>query len=154
MVEITKTLEFKQPTISGLKIIPLKEISDQRGAVLHMLRADSENFKKFGEIYFSEINIGQKKNWKNHLKMTQNLTVPVGRILFKFYDNRTTSNSCGAKEKIIVGRPDNYFLIIIPPLVWYSFENIFDKQSLIANCSSIPHDPNELREDIPKIIDF
>ena len=114
MAEITKTLKFKQPTISGLKIISLK----------------------------------------NHLKMTQNLTVPIGRVLFKFYDDRSTSNSCGAKEKIIVGRPNNYCLIIIPPLVWYSFENIFDKQSLIANCSSIPHDPTELKKDIPKIIDF
>ena len=154
MAEITKTLKFNQPKISGLKIVPLKEISDQRGAVLHMLRADSENFKEFGEIYFSEINPGQQKNWKNHLKMTQNLTVPVGRVLFKFYDDRSTSDSCGTKEKIVIGRPDNYCLIIVPPLVWYSLENIFDKESIIANCASIPHDPTELKKDIPKIIDF
>ena len=120
MAEITKTLKFKQSKISGLKIVPLKEISDQRGSVLHMLRADSENFKEFGEIYFSEINPGQQKTWKNHLKMTQNLTVPVGRVLFKFYDDRSTSDSCGAKEKIVIGRPDNYCLIIVPPLVFSS----------------------------------
>ena len=154
MVEIISTSKLKQPTIYGLRIIPLKEISDQRGTVLHMLRSDSENFKKFGEIYFSEINPGYVKTWKKHLKMTQNFAVPAGKVIFKFYDDRSDSKSFGFKEKIIIGRPDNYCLIIVPPLVWYSFENIFDKESIIANCSSIPHDPTELKKDIPKIIDF
>ena len=86
MVEIISTSKLKQPTIYGLRIIPLKEISDQRGTVLHMLRSDSENFKKFGEIYFSEINPGYVKTWKKHLKMTQNFTVPAGKVIFKFYD--------------------------------------------------------------------
>lgn len=154
MVEIGKTLKLEQTSISGLKVIPLKEISDQNGSVLHMLRADSEHFNKFGEVYFSEINPGKKKTWKNHLKMTQNLTVPMGKVLFKFYDDRSISSSYGAKEKIIIGRPDNYCLIIVPPLIWYCFENVTDKQSLIANCPSMPHDPNELKKDKPEIIDF
>ena len=41
--------------IEGIKISPLKIISDHRGSVMHMLRSDSENFDKFGEVYFSTI---------------------------------------------------------------------------------------------------
>ena len=41
--------------IEGIKITPLKIISDNRGSVMHMLRSDSDVFQKFGEIYFSTI---------------------------------------------------------------------------------------------------
>lgn len=154
MAEIENSSHLKQPEISGLKIVPLNQINDERGAVLHMLRADSEHFKQFGEIYFSEINPGYVKTWKKHLKMIQNFTVPVGKVLFKFYDDRSTSKSFGVKEKILIGRPNNYYLIIVPPLIWYSFENVFEKHSLIANCSSIPHDSVETIKDRPEILDF
>lgn len=154
MVEIEESSIIKQPNIIDLKIFPLEQIIDSRGAVLHMLRADSKHFKEFGEIYFSEINVGYEKKWKKHIKMRQNFTVPVGKVLFKFYDDRPTSKSYGVKEKIIIGRPNHYYLVIVPPLIWYRFENIFDKQSLIANCSSIPHDPAETIKDSPKISNF
>ena len=36
--------------IDGIKITPLKQIEDERGKVMHMLRNDSKNFIKFGEI--------------------------------------------------------------------------------------------------------
>ena len=39
--------------IDGLKISDLKEITDPKGSVLHMLRNDDELFKSFGECYFS-----------------------------------------------------------------------------------------------------
>ena len=41
--------------IHDVKITPLKIISDERGKVMHMLRADNAFFDKFGEIYFSTI---------------------------------------------------------------------------------------------------
>ena len=154
MGQIKKLLKFQEPTISGLKVIPLKEISDNRGSVLHMLRSDADHFRQFGEIYFSEINPGKVKTWKNHTKIIQNLTVPVGKVLFKFYDDRLSSKSFGKKEKIIIGRPNNYNLIIVPPLVWYSFENIPKKHSIVATCHSKPPDPKEVKKNKPKIPKF
>ena len=44
--------------IEGVKITPLKQIKDERGKIMHMLRSDSKIFKKFGEIYFSTVNKG------------------------------------------------------------------------------------------------
>ena len=39
--------------IHGVEITPLKQILDERGKVIHTLRCDSENFRQFGEVYFS-----------------------------------------------------------------------------------------------------
>ena len=36
--------------IDGVKITPLKQIVDERGKVMHLLRCDSAIFQKFGEI--------------------------------------------------------------------------------------------------------
>ena len=41
--------------IEGIKITLLKQIEDERGKVMHMLRNDSKNFTNFGEIYFSTV---------------------------------------------------------------------------------------------------
>ena len=38
--------------IDGVKVIPLRQIHDERGKVMHMLKATDEHFEKFGEIYF------------------------------------------------------------------------------------------------------
>jgi dTDP-4-dehydrorhamnose 3,5-epimerase len=42
--------------IDGVEIFPLRQIVDERGKVMHMLRADDEHFQGFGEIYFSTVN--------------------------------------------------------------------------------------------------
>ena len=56
--------------IEGIKTTTLKQIEDDRGKVMHMLRSDSENFKKFGEIYFSTVHPNKIKGWHLHTKMT------------------------------------------------------------------------------------
>ena len=38
--------------IDGVKIIPKKQIIDERGKIMHMIRNDDEHFTKFGEVYF------------------------------------------------------------------------------------------------------
>ena len=70
--------------IEGVKITPLKQIFDERGKIMHMIRADSEVFTQFGEIYFSRVDFKEVKAWKRHRKMTLNLAVPVGEVKFVF----------------------------------------------------------------------
>ena len=41
--------------INGVVVKPLRRIPDERGFVMHMLRADDPEFEKFGEIYFYAI---------------------------------------------------------------------------------------------------
>ena len=63
--------------IEGVKIYPKKQIFDERGKIMHMLRKDDENFKKFGEIYFSVTYPNVVKAWHLHNKMTINYNLGI-----------------------------------------------------------------------------
>lgn len=129
--------------INGVIVKPLKQIGDNRGKVMHMLRSDSDLFTRFGEVYFSLVYPHIVKAWKRHFKMTQNLAVPVGKIRLVIFDSRPASSTCNNIEVIEIGE-DNYDLVKIPPEIWYGFMGISEKPSLIANCADLTHDPNEM----------
>ncbi|MBF0484905.1 MAG: dTDP-4-dehydrorhamnose 3,5-epimerase family protein [Candidatus Omnitrophica bacterium] len=131
--------------IDGVQLKPLKIIRDARGQVMHMMRCDDGVFTRFGEIYFSVINPDVVKGWKKHQKMTMHFAVPVGDIRLVIYDNRLGSPTRGEVQQILVGE-ENYQLVCIPPAVWYSVRSENDHWAMIANCSDIPHDPNEIEE--------
>jgi dTDP-4-amino-4,6-dideoxygalactose transaminase/dTDP-4-dehydrorhamnose 3,5-epimerase-like enzyme len=131
------------PHIAGIKLTELRQIGDERGAVLHMLRADAAEFTQFGECYFSEVFPGAVKAWKRHTLQTQNLAVPVGRIKFVLYDDRENSVTRGQVEVLELGRPDAYQRLQIPPGIWYGFSCLSDTPALLANCADVPHDPAE-----------
>jgi dTDP-4-dehydrorhamnose 3,5-epimerase len=129
--------------ISGVVIQPLKQMVDERGAVLHMLRADSPLFMGFGEIYFSLVLPGVVKGWKRHRRLTQHFAVPVGQIRLVLFDDRPDSPSVGRLEELLLGRPDRYDLVRIPPGLWYGFQGLGAIPALVANCTDFPHDPQE-----------
>ncbi|WP_151448093.1 dTDP-4-dehydrorhamnose 3,5-epimerase family protein [Lacisediminimonas profundi] len=132
-----------ESVIDGLQIHDLKQIADQRGAVLHMLRTDSAGFAGFGECYFSEVAPGAVKAWKLHRRQTQNLAVPVGTLQLVVFDDRKGSKSEGRLQVMKLGRPDNYRRVTIPPGLWYGFSCLSEVPALLANCADIPHDPQE-----------
>ena len=129
--------------IEGVTAVVLRELSDEHGAVLHMLRSDAPDFNKFGECYFSEILPGAIKAWKLHREQTQNIAVPVGRIRLVIYDDRIGSRTRGNLQIQELGRPNTYFRVQIPPGLWYGFACIGNFPALIANCADLPHDPTE-----------
>lgn len=129
--------------IGGVIVQELKQIADERGRVMHMLRADSPLFTKFGEIYFSIVNPGVVKAWKRHIKMSQHFAVPIGKIRLVFYDNRKESSTSGKVDIVEIGE-NRYCLVKIPPLLWYGFQGISSVPALIANCTDMSHDPNEV----------
>lgn len=129
--------------IQGVRVTPLRQIPDERGKIMHMLRCDSELFEAFGEIYFSCIYPGVIKGWHIHRKMTLNYAVPHGKIKLVLYDDRQDSPTRGEVQEIFLG-PDNYQLVTIPPLVWNGFKGIGLETAIVANCSTIPHDPAEI----------
>jgi len=133
--------------IDGLLVTPLRRIPDERGAVLHMLRADADHFERFGEIYFSLVYPGAIKGWHVHRRMTLNYAVPVGMVKLVCYDDREDSSTRGALTELFVGELD-YKLVTIPPGVWNGFKGIGDRAALVANCATEPHTPDEiLRKD-------
>jgi dTDP-4-dehydrorhamnose 3,5-epimerase len=129
--------------IEGVTLIDLRQIGDERGAVLHMLRNDAPEFTRFGECYFSEVLPGAIKAWKRHHAQTQNLAVPVGRIRVVIYDDREGSVTQGQLQISELGRPDAYMRLQIPPGLWYGFSGLSETPALLANCVDLPHDPGE-----------
>jgi dTDP-4-dehydrorhamnose 3,5-epimerase len=129
--------------IDGVTLTPLRQIEDERGAVLHMLRADDPDFTRFGECYFSEVVPGAVKAWKRHRLQTQHLSVPVGRVRFVVYDDRDGSRTRGHVQELVLGRPDAYARLRIPPGLWYGFACVGDAPALLANCADRPHEPSE-----------
>jgi len=130
--------------IDGVRITPLRQIVDERGAILHMLRSDAPHFEGFGEIYFSMVHPGVIKGWHIHERMTLNYAVPVGTIKLVLYDDREGSPTHGEVQEIVLGER-NYQLVTIPPRVWNGFKGVGTETALVANCASIPHDPEEIR---------
>lgn len=129
--------------IAGVKITPLKQILDERGKVMHMLRADDPVFQAFGEIYFSCVYPGAIKGWHIHRRMTLNYAVPHGHIKFVLYDERSDSPTRGELQELFLG-PDNYCLATVPPMVWSGFKGIGDDVAIVVNCATVPHDPHEV----------
>ena len=146
---MNKMIQFNLLNIEGVFVKELKQFQDDRGAVLHMLKSNDSNFNKFGEIYFSEILPGKIKAWKYHKTQSQNIAVPIGNVKFVIYDDRENSKTFNTTIEIELGRPNSYFLLHIPPGLWYGFKSKCLYPSLIVNCAETPHDKDEsLRRDL------
>ncbi len=129
--------------IQGVDFHPLKQIPDERGRVMQMLRRDDPWFERFGEIYFSVVYPGVVKGWHLHKVMTLNYAVIVGRIKLVLYDERKDSPTRGKLQEIFAGE-DNYCLITVPPNVWNGFKGLGVEPAILANCATEPYDPSEI----------
>jgi dTDP-4-dehydrorhamnose 3,5-epimerase len=128
--------------IHGVEVIPLRRIPDERGTILHMLKSTDPHFRQFGEIYFSTVYPGVIKGWHKHREMTLNYACLEGRIKLVLYDDRENSATHGELMEVFLG-PDNYSLVIIPPVVWNGFKGMSAPYAIVANCSTHPHDPSK-----------
>jgi dTDP-4-dehydrorhamnose 3,5-epimerase len=108
-----------------------------------MLKTTDEHFQQFGEIYFSTVFPGAVKAWHRHQQMTLCYAVPTGRIKFVMYDDRLGSPTYGEVQELFLG-PENYHLVVVPPLIWNGFKGIDTQMSLVANCATIPHVAGEI----------
>ena len=140
--------------IDGVRVQPLRRIADERGSVMHMLKAQDPWFTGFGEIYFSTVHPGVVKGWHLHQRMVLNYAVPHGSIKLVLYDDRDGSPTRGVVQELFVG-DQNYVLVQVPARVWNGFKGLGMGPSVVANCASLAHDPGEIvrvdphRNDIP-----
>ena len=130
--------------IEGINITLLKQIEDERGKVMHMLRNDSKNFIKFGEIYFSTIHTNKVKGWHLHAKMTLNYAVVLGEIKLVLYDARPDSKTKGQIQEFFLSEK-NYKLVSVPPLIWNGFMGIGEGTAIVANCADLAYQDAEIK---------
>jgi dTDP-4-dehydrorhamnose 3,5-epimerase len=129
--------------IDGVVISPRKIIPDERGRVMHMLKATDPEFEKFGEIYFSFVFPGVIKGWHLHREMVIHYAVPVGMIKLVLFDDRAQSTTRGELQEIYLGE-GNHCLVKVPAFVWNGFKGVGTTTAVVANCANIPHDPHEI----------
>ena len=123
-------------SLSKIKIIKLKISTNPKGDVLKYLTRKNKYFKKFGEVYFTEIKKNKVKGWNFHKKCWCLLTVPYGKVKFTFAENINSK-----KKTIIIGKK-KYFIIVVPPRIWFNFMSI-KKISLVVNTLNHVHNKNE-----------
>lgn len=143
MPSINQSMPIQEPNIEGVKIVPKKMIVDERGKIMHMLKSTDDEFIEFGEIYFSTAWPGAVKAWHIHQWMTVNNVVLVGHAKLVMYDIREDSPTKGNLLEVYLGE-DNHVLVQIPPGIANGYKAYGDKEVVLANCGTHPHDPTEM----------
>lgn len=131
------------PVIDGVLVVPLTQIVDERGKIMHMMKKTDPHFVGFGEIYFSCAWPGTVKGWHIHKSMTINNVVVSGRAKLAMCDMRPHSPTHGAIQQVFLGE-DNYCLVQIPPGIANGYKVYGDKMVILANCASEEHRPDEV----------
>lgn len=129
--------------IDKVEIINLNKISNIKGNIIKIINKKDKRFKKFGEIYFSEIKKNYIKGWNLHKKYYCQLSLCYGKIILRLKDKNSNKKTINISLK-------NPKLIIIPPNIWFSFESVV-KKSMIFNILSGIHNSKETEKiDIKK----
>ena len=136
MINLNKIKFYKKKTIFNIK-----------GNIIKFIKNNDKTYKKFGEVYLTWVKNNYLKGWKYHKKMHMNLTVPVGKIRFMFYEKKTN------KKITIDLNENNSGVLYVPPKIWFAFQNIDKKKdSLLINFSNIIHSKKEtLNKDFQEI---
>lgn len=129
--------------IDGVIIKPLKKIPDDRGTIMKMQEATDDEFKGFGEIYFSTIYPGVVKGWHLHKNAILNYTVIKGMIKLVLFDDRENSLTKGELQEISLG-DYNYCLVQIPANVWNGFKCIGNNEAIVADLITVSHKDDEM----------
>ena len=75
--------------------------------------------------------------------MTSNLLVISGKVLFVFKDLRKKSETYNEINQITLNSSITKS-IIAPPKIWFGFQGLFHKESLICNFSNLMHNDSEV----------
>lgn len=124
-------------SVNDILITPLNRIQVEGGDVLHGMKSSDAGYVNFGEAYFSIIEAGAIKAWKRHLRMTLNVVVPFGTIIYAFSDEQ------GAVRDEVVSE-NRYVRLTVPPGIWFGFKGLSSPYSIMMNVADISHDPTEI----------
>ncbi len=141
--------------IQGVKIEELRVIPDDRGYLMEMLRADSPDFQRFGQVYLTVVYPGVVKAWHCHTRQTDTFVCVTGMVKVGLYDGREASPTHGEKMTVIMGW-QRQLRLMIPPGVYHGFTPVGTEPAGVINITTEVYDyenPDELRRpwDDPEI---
>ena len=135
--------------LNNILVTPLKRIPTNGGDVIHALKNCDSGYNGFGEVYFSWVEQEAIKAWKCHQRMTLNLVVPKGEVIFVFHLPKQ-KNSFRVE---IIGEK-RYVRLTVPPGIWFGFQGLAMERSLLMNLSDMAHDPDEVLRKTASDIDY
>ena len=121
-----------KPLIHGVSTKDLRLITDERGRLMEILRADDKEFSKFGQVYVTTAYPGVVKAWHCHKIQDDNMTALMGMVKIVLYDGRDDSPTKGVINEFFIG-DHNHVLLHIPKFVWHGFKCISDHEAMIVN---------------------
>ncbi|RYG95476.1 MAG: dTDP-4-dehydrorhamnose 3,5-epimerase, partial [Alphaproteobacteria bacterium] len=111
---------------------PLKLVSNERGHLMEVQRADDPNFPGFGQAYVTQSFAGVVKAWYRHKSQVDQLCVVTGLVKLVLFDDRPGSLSEGRIDEIVMGELSPR-LVQIPPMVWHGFQAIGDQSAFLLH---------------------
>jgi len=132
---------LSESILNNIRITQLSIIDVEGGKVLHGIKKNDIGYIGLGEVYFSYIISKAVKAWKKHNRMTLNLVVPLGKVRFVFCDPFRDGHY--RVEDIGEG---NYVRLTVPPGIWFGFQGISLKPSLVTNIADLQHDSAEVEK--------
>ncbi|MBH32688.1 MAG: dTDP-4-dehydrorhamnose 3,5-epimerase [Gammaproteobacteria bacterium] len=126
--------------IEGVILEKKKIIETDGGSVFKGIK-DQKGLIK--EVYFSTISKDTVRAWKKHTLMTLNLLVPIGSVKFILVDDREKSKSYRNFQEIVLSS-EQYFLLKVPPGIWFGMRGLSEGISLICNTANFFHDESEV----------
>ena len=135
--------------IEGVGARRAKVMSDERGRLGEIMRADDAWFEKFGQVYFTTTYPGVVKAWHYHKKQADHFYVIRGSVKIALYDARDDSPTKGTVNEVYLGEhcPG---LLRIPAGVQHGWMCVGKTQAYIVNIVSEMYDydnPDEFRTD-------
>ena len=118
--------------IEGVKVKQLRQIHDERGYLMEILRSDWPEFERFGQCYMTVAYPDTVKGWHYHKVQTDHFVVVKGAAKVVCYDNRNDSKTKGEVKEFFPGEK-NPMLIKIPPLVVHGFKAIGGEPAFLIN---------------------
>jgi dTDP-4-dehydrorhamnose 3,5-epimerase len=135
--------------IDGVNLKSLKWMTDERGKLMEILRADDAVFLKFGQVYVTTCFPGVVKGWHYHKKQDDNMAVIKGMAKIALYDGREGSPTRDTVNEFFIGE-DNPVLITIPAGVLHGFKAYGVEPAYIINTVTLQYnakEPDEYRVD-------
>src|SRR5206468_2986112 len=123
--------------IQGVVVRTLKQIHDERGYLMEMLRDDWPEFQRFAQSYVTIAYPGIVKGWHYHKKQTDHFVVVRGTAKVVCYDNRDRSPTKGKVNEFFPGER-NPMLIQMPPTV--------DDEIVVVHKLTYAGNPNNLKD--------
>ena len=136
---------MRLPAPDGVFAFPRKVIPDERGRVMELLRNDSPEFSKFGQVYMTSIMPGVVKGWHYHKIQTDHVACVSGMIKLVLYEQ--TGEGQGRPSIFHIGE-HNPVLVTIPPGIWHGWKCISEREAIVVCVASEPYNydsPDEYR---------